>query len=410
MKETIILLFLFIGIVANGQNTVSPYSIFGPGEIQNKGFGATQSLGGAGITYRNGSSLNNINPASYTSIDSSRILVEFGIESKLYNIYSNNKSQTGYTGNLNYVALGFKYTDWIAGSFGIVPFSSIGYSIAKENYIEGMNSKFTSVYTGSGGINQFYFGNAIKLLKNLSIGINVSYMFGPLFQYENISQTEYVPQLQIVRQDFLKSFYLDYGLQYYVLKGKTNYSLGLVFSNKQKLKSNHILSVYDGNGSVIRYEEYNTKYVTIPMTFGAGLGINKQGKYNLLLDYNFQKWSGVKYPNQYDDFINSHSFSLGLDFKPWEYRAVNPFYKNWEYRVGLNYKSSYLKIGNEIITGESLSFGAGIPLPSHISKINLGIEIGSNGTESNHLIQEKYILFNIGLSLNEIAFLKRKYD
>jgi len=110
MKRIIALLFILLTIGANSQNTISPYSIFGPGEIQNKGFGATQSLGGAGIGYRNGGSLNNINPSSYTSVDSSRIIVEFGIENKLYNLNSNSISQTGYTGNLNYVAMAFRYT------------------------------------------------------------------------------------------------------------------------------------------------------------------------------------------------------------------------------------------------------------------------------------------------------------
>ncbi len=410
MKRIIALLFILLTIGANSQNTISPYSIFGPGEIQNKGFGATQSLGGAGIGYRNGGSLNNINPSSYTSVDSSRIIVEFGIENKLYNLNSKSISQTGYTGNLNYVAMGFRYTKWMSGSFGLVPFSSIGYSISKENFIEGTNSKYTSVYNGSGGINQFYFGHAVKLFKNLSLGLNISYMFGSLIQKEDIEATNYVPQVQINRQDFLKSFYFDYGLQYSVRTNKFDYTFGLVYSNKQKLNSTHILSVYDESSALIRYEEYDTDYLTLPTIFGVGLGINKQGRYNLLLDYNFQKWSGIEYPIQYDEFVNSHSFSLGLDFRPWEYSVANQFYKNWEYQLGFNYKSSYLKFGNEIVRGGSISLGAGIPLPGNISKINLGIEIGSNGTVTNRLIQEKYILLNLGLSMNEIAFIKRKFN
>ena len=410
MRKIIVLLAVLFTISAKGQNTISPYSIFGPGEIQNRGFGASLGLGGAGIAMKSGSSLNNLNPASYIGIDSSRIIAEFGLESKFYNLKTKNDEQSGYTGNFNYLALGFRINKWMSSSLGIVPFSTIGYSLEKESYIEGIDATYTSVYTGSGGITQFYIGNAFKLSKNLSIGINASYMFGPLTQDENIAQTSYVPELQITRQDFLRSVYFDYGLLYSFLKNKTNYSFGLTFSNKQSLESNHSINVYDGNYSNIRSEEYETDYLTVPLMFGVGFGIKKEGKYNLLVDYNFQNWSGVEYPIQNDDFTNSHSFSLGLEVNPWEQRVLNKFYQNWDYRFGFNYKSSYLKFGDNVISGGSISLGVGMPLPGRISKVNCGIEVGTNGTKVNRLIKENYVLFQIGFSLNEIAFIKPKFD
>jgi hypothetical protein len=111
-------------------------------------------MGGAGIAFRPGNSLNNVNPASYSGLDSMRIITEFGLQGKLYTLSSSNENQTGYTGNLNYVAMGFRYNRWMGGSFGIIPFSSVGYSIDKENTVEGTNAKYTSQYTGSGGITQ----------------------------------------------------------------------------------------------------------------------------------------------------------------------------------------------------------------------------------------------------------------
>jgi len=410
MRLLITFIFIQLSLLAISQNTVSPYSIFGPGEIERKGFGTTQNLGGAGIAYQSGSNLNNINPSSYTSMDSMKLIFAIGLENKFYNLNSSSRQQSGYTGNINYLALGFKYTNWMAGSIGFVPFSSVGYSVAKQNYVEGANEVYTSVYTGSGGINQIYFGNAIRLLKNFSIGINASYMFGPLIQDENLDQTEYSPELQISRQDFLQSFYFDYGMQYSFRAKKTDFALGFIFSNKQKLKSNHILTVYNGSHSILRYEQYDTDYLKIPMIFGSGIGIKKDGRYNLLLDYEFQKWSGVSYPIQYNEFVNSHNFSLGLAFRPWNYSVLNRFYENLEYQVGFNYHNSYQKFDNYVVSGGSVSFGTEIPLPSRISKISIGIEFGINGTPQNLLIQEKYTMLRLGFSLNEFAFIKRKFD
>jgi hypothetical protein len=48
--------------------------------------------------------------------------------------------------------------------------------------------------------------------------------------------------------------------------------------------------------------------------------------------------------------------------------------------------------------------------PRGISDIDFGVKIGSNGTTENYLIRENYILFQIGLSLNEFAFIKRTFD
>jgi hypothetical protein len=402
-----ITLFLY-GVALQAQNTISPYSFFGVGEIQNKGFGATQNLGGAGIAYQSGNKLNSLNPASYTGIDSLRIIFEFGIEGKNYQLESDDMLQSGNTGNIKYVALGFRYNSWMAGSFGMLPFSSVGYSISTQNYVEGVNSKYTSVYTGSGGVSQFYYSHAIKLFKNFSVGVNASYMFGSLVQEETIIEESYVPPIIINRQDFLKSMYFDYGMRYSFAVGKTNFSAGITYSNKQNLKSSHILAVYDEDYSTIRGEEYNTDYLTVPAMFGAGIGIGKKGRYEILADYNFQEWAGVVYPNQSEDFVNSHSISMGTAFRPWEQRVANSFYKNWEYRLGVNYNTSYLKLGSEIVSGGSVSFGAAIPLPGKISEINLGFELGTNGTKSNNLIREKYVLFQLGFNLNEIAFLKRQ--
>jgi len=76
----------------------------------------------------------------------------------------------------------------------------------------------------------------------------------------------------------------------------------------------------------------------------------------------------------------------------------------------MNYETSYLSFGSKTISSKSISLGAGVPVPGRISTINWGVEIGTNGTLSNQLIKENFVLFHLGFSLNEIAFLKRKFD
>jgi hypothetical protein len=409
-KQVIFFVLTSIYLTAYGQNTISPYSIFGPGEIQNRGFGTSQAMGGAGISLKSGTSLNNLNPASLIGIDSLHFISEIGAEGKFSGLKASNKSTNGFTGGLKYLALGFRYTSWLAGSFGITPFSNVGYSVVKENTVEGTSSTYYSTYVGSGGISQFYFSNALKVTKRLSVGVNTSFMFGSLTQVENIAETNIVPQLEITRQDYLRSLYFDYGLRYSFKAGKLDYSLGLIYSNKQRLKSIHTLQVADANFSVIQGEQYNSKSLVVPEMFGIGFGIQKNERLTIALDYHFQNWSNVEYPMHHGQFEDSHRISFGIEFSPWEHRVINAFYKNWDYRFGFNYETSYLKFGNSLIDSKGLSFGVGVPLPGHISKMNLGFKTGINGTTANNLIRERYALVQLGFSLNEIWFVRRKFD
>lgn len=403
--------FILSTLYVNAQNTVSPYSIFGLGELQNRGFSKIQSMGGAGIAFRPGNSLNNVNPASYTSLDSLRIITEFGIQGKLYDLESKSNTQSGFTGNLNYVAMGFRYNNKMGGSFGFVPFSSVGYSIQSENDVEGTNETYSTKYVGSGGITQFYFSNAFRIGKHLSLGVTVSYLFGPLIQDEVTVATDNVPSFKISRRDYLKSFYFDYGMQYTFKLKKTDFVLGTVFSNNQNLNSNHILELYEGtSGSLLQGTSYNTNYLVIPAVWGAGIGISKKNRYQVLLDYHHQLWEDVSYPNQFSTFENVNRISLGTSFSPWETRATNKFYKNWVYRAGVNYQTSYLSFTGVPINEKSISFGLGIPVSRNISEIDFGVKLGTNGTTANHLIRENYIMFQLGLSLNEFAFIRRTFD
>ena len=410
-KIIVLVGFCISSITVTGQNTVSPYSIFGLGELQNRGFSKIQSMGGAGIAFRPGNSLNNVNPASYTGLDSMRIITEFGIQGKLYDLESKSETQSGFTGNLNYVAMGFRYNDKMGGSFGFVPFSSVGYSIQSENDLEGTNEKYSTNYSGSGGITQFYFSNALKLGKHLSLGVTVSYLFGPLIQDEEIVATENVPSFNISRRDYLHSFYFDYGMQYMFKMKKTDFVLVAVFINNQNLNSNHILELYEGTtSSLLQGASYKTDYLVIPTVWGAGIGISRKNRYQFLFDFHHQQWSEVTYPNQFSAFENVNRFSLGVSIQPWETRAINKFYKNWVYRAGVNYQTSYLSFSGVPIDEKSISFGVGMPVSRNISQVDFGFKLGTNGTTANHLIRENYVMFQIGLSLNEFAFIRRTFD
>ena len=57
-----------------------------------------------------------------------------------------------------------------------------------------------------------------------------------------------------------------------------------------------------------------------------------------------------------------------------------------------------------------MTLGLGLPITGSLSNLNLGLEFGKKGTTSNNLVQENYLILNIGFSLNDKWFVKSKYN
>ena len=65
-------------------------------------------MGGTGIAFLSGRSINSMNPASYSGIDSLMSIFELGVFGK-YTIYSTrNDDQSLLNANLKYLAMGFR--------------------------------------------------------------------------------------------------------------------------------------------------------------------------------------------------------------------------------------------------------------------------------------------------------------
>ena len=60
-------------------NTNSPYTRFGYGELADRSFGAGRAMGGVGIGLRSSKQINPMNPASYSCMDSLTFLFDFGV-------------------------------------------------------------------------------------------------------------------------------------------------------------------------------------------------------------------------------------------------------------------------------------------------------------------------------------------
>jgi long-subunit fatty acid transport protein len=276
-------------------------------------------------------------------------------------------------------------------------------------------------YEGSGGINQVFWGNAFRLSKNLSIGINANFLFGSI---EKIAATEFPDSATYfssrnTKTTYIQDFYFSYGIQYFKpLKHDLTFSAGAVFSKSSKISATQdILSetYTTGSGNIILardtvdFKEGLKGNIIIPTNFGFGLSLKKSDIWLVAADYQWQNWNKFKSFNETDSLKNSWRTALGAQYVP--QKAIFPrIFDRIEYRLGFHYSKTYLELRNNQLNEMGFSFGIGLPLRKSKSIINFGMEVGRQGTTANNLMQENYFRFSLSVSLSERWFIKSKYD
>ncbi len=392
----------------SAQTTSSPYSMFAEGQMENYGSGTNRALGGTGIAFKSRNYLNNMNPASYSGIDSLSFIFEAGLFGKYTRYNTVNQNQTKYNANLSYIALGFRISKWWATSLGVAPYSSVGYKIHSTHSIEGDLSSYFKTYEGSGGINQFYFGNSIRPFKNLSLGINISYMLGSITQSETGSTIdEYVTYI-LTEESKVHSLYFDYGAQYTIERNNWKYTLGATFGNKKELDVTHKISIGYTDDTLDLTKE-DRRFI-IPAKYGFGLALEKGNTLKVGFDYERRNWSDIqKFPNSLLRTRDSERFSAGIEYLPYKNKKDRGL-KKVSYRLGVSYQKRYLIINDNAIDSKSINFGFGIPIRRERSMINIAFELGSLGTTHDGLIKENYGMMHINFTMRDIWFQKPKYN
>jgi hypothetical protein len=105
-------------------------------------------------------------------------------------------------------------------------------------------------------------------------------------------------------------------------------------------------------------------------------------------------------------YRDANSISFGGYFIP-DSSSLVSYWKRIKYRFGIKNDKKSIIVNNLPVNQFSLNLGLGLPI-SGLSQANLGLEIGKIGNDD--LIKENYFSLRLGLSLNDVWFIKRKYN
>ena len=145
-------LFSFSSIAQNETN--SPYSRFGLGDLQSFSTANHSALGGVGIAIYDPLSINISNPASYSSVYSQRFTMQTGGLHTTKLLQTSSQDQLVNSTKFNYLMFSFPLSKFWGTSVGMLPFSEMSYSFSDVSTDPDANLMFE----GNGGITRFYFG------------------------------------------------------------------------------------------------------------------------------------------------------------------------------------------------------------------------------------------------------------
>ncbi|MBA4408720.1 MAG: hypothetical protein C0397_04775 [Odoribacter sp.] len=403
---------------AQNNNTSSPFSRYGIGDLHHYGYGRTAAMGGASLGSRHAVQINSANPASYTANDSLSFVFDFGIDGTFSRYKGDQGTMNTKDVNFRYFSLSWPITKWIGAGMGIQPYSDMGYEVGFNEELVGAGYVYHS-YKGEGTTSKAFLGTSISPFKGLSVGANLNYLFGRLNQNTDIGfnnpQLFYISKTEGTR---LRDFSLTFGLQYdYELKKDQFLTLGLTFEPQSDITVLHRLFSYKGITvgastltDTLELVPETKDIIKLPSTFGIGLSYNKLNKLEINADYYYAGWSKATFFGKTDELITDQSrISAGFEYIP-EAFSIRSYFKRVKYRAGIHQENSYLKLNNKQIKEFGVSFGVGIPFPKSKSTANFAVEFGKKGTTKDNLIKNNYAKLSLYLNLYDYWFVQRKFD
>lgn len=408
--------------------TNSPYSQYGLGVLTEQTSGFNRGMNGLGLGFREHNQVNYLNPSSYSSIDSLSFIFDAGVSVQVTNFSENGTRKNANNSNFEYIVAGFRAAKHLGVSFGLIPFTNIGYNYSNTETVgssSGSTTTATNTFSGSGGIHQAYFGMGWQPLKGLSLGANVSYLWGdyeqsviPIYNESSVKTSSRYYTADV------RSYKLDFGLQYTTKISKGDeITLGATFSPGHSIGGNPEMKSISFNSqtNVSDTTTYgNGLKLSIPTSFGVGFVWNRANKIKIGMDYTQQRWSSVKHPYMTNDgglyelkdnlFNDRHKFTIGADVCPQE--NGRGFFKRMHYRAGISYTTPYLKInGSDGPKEISASLGFGIPIINSYNNRSI-LNVSAQWAHSNakNFIKENIFRINIGLTFNERWFMKWKVE
>lgn len=395
----------------NGMN--SPYTRYGFGQLGTMEVGVNKGMGGTGIGLQNNSQINLLNPASYAAVDTLTFLLDVGMSLHNTNFAEGGVKMNARNTTFDYLAMQFRLMPKLGMTISMTPFSNIGYNFSNTQTIrddEDGQVTTTNRYYGDGGLRQVTMGLGWSPLKGLSVGTNLSYLYGEIYHYvyNQYNEAAISTRTKQYKAD-VTSYMANFGMQYQTIFGKNKVTVGATYQLGHGIDDEAYIIDLVSTGSVVTSSDtLTTTPLSIPSGFGFGVSYTFDERLTFAADYSTQSYSTAKFFGMQG--ADYHRASVGFEYIP--ERITRKLFRRARYRAGIHYATAHYTVdGRPGPTEYGASIGIGLPIMNgwntksiiNISGQAVHVRPGAPG-----MITENYLRLNIGLSFNESWFDKWK--
>ncbi|KAA3618161.1 MAG: hypothetical protein DWQ05_08980 [Calditrichaeota bacterium] len=386
-------LVLCLGIGTEMQAN-SLYSRFGIGILRPYAGASYFGQGNIGIASYSPIALQYLNPASLAFLKRTRFEGSFLYEQADVKIGSaeGKFSDSGF----NTLHIGIPMTRGYALSFGLMP-----YSIISNNYEDIVEGSYRSELVGTGGLERAFLRLSGQIGKRFSYGAGLDVYFGRL---ERTWRVFYDDASYVRTEDITSTTAIGMGGHAGILlQVSEKISLGAVMTAPATLSTKRQEDyVFRTENSIIEGE------MKLPFIQGYGVNYRPNEKVTVLADFEAGNWGSL----DKDDILgaettNTTRYGIGLEYAP-SRKLYASLLKKMSYRIGFNAGNlPYLLDGKKI---DEKFFTAGLTLPYNAfnSQLEIGMEYGKRGSQSEIGSEETVFRFVFGIASGEKWFNRPK--
>ncbi|MBO3273301.1 OmpP1/FadL family transporter [Hymenobacter defluvii] len=417
----------------------SPYSRLGLGDAYiNTGGVRQMAMGGVGLAAPNGTNVNELNPALvyYTS----RTTYEVAVTGQFKTISNRTNSQRDGSGTLGYLALAFPISKRWAAAAGLRPYTAVDYESTTSSSVTGdPNAQSINRFTGDGGLSEAYMVHAFRIAKGLTVGGTASYVFGTIDATSGTtvvtsgdnSNVQSTVRLEHVRYS---DFIFRAGAHYRgKLTDKLNYNLAAVYGFQSNLNGTYDVTQEQrtlagapiANTSIVLVSGQKGE-ARVPTLAQFGISLDNNRNWSTSLDLARQQWSRFQVPVLAGvtsaanvPLSDTYRVGLGGEWAP-DPTSVDNYFKRVVYRAGISLAEVPYRPGGQRLYDRAVSWGFGFPIPGatplDATTFSLAFTYGQRGNNNVTIdspsgnVKENYIRMQVGVSLNNRWFIKRRIE
>jgi hypothetical protein len=388
-------------------------------------------MGGVGLAAPNGTQINDLNPALlyYTG----RTTYEIGLNGQFHTVRNRVESLRDGSGTLGYLALALPLSKRWAASVGLRPYSSVDYqSRTTEGVIDDPTSQVIVENRGTGGLAEAYMAQGFRLAKGLTVGASASYVFGSidLTSGSFLNKEDIVTNIVLTEHVHYSDFTFRGGAHYRgKLSGKLNYNVGGVYTFQSNLNGIRT-TAFERQDNLITtsttpIEADQRGEAVVPALAQLGLSLDNNQNWSINADVAQQQWSKFRSfgvaggATAGVPLSDTWRAGVGGEFIP-DPSSVDSYFKRVAYRAGVSVAQMPYRPDGKVMYDRAVSWGFSFPLPTatplDATTINLAFSYGQRGNtqksieNANGNIKEDYVRMQLGVTLNNRWFLKRRIE